>query len=125
MVKFDEELTVEDSGVVVASGPFDPANEEIIELCAWVFQRDADDAANDVAATEMTDHHGNHHHLLKGDGELTIEGNHWRLPIARVGQGDLRPGEAFAVAVAMIKEKGKQRVIWWGHPVMLKAAATA
>jgi hypothetical protein len=39
----------------------------------------------------------------------------------------MRAGEAFAVAVAMIKdiEKNQQRVIWWGHPVMLKDGATA
>jgi len=39
----------------------------------------------------------------------------------------MRAGEAFAVAVAMIKDtvKDQQRVIWWGHPVMLKNDGTA
>jgi hypothetical protein len=126
MVKFDEVLTVE-GGVVFASGPFDPSKEEIVELCAWVYQRDDDDR-EDFAATEMTDHHDNVHHLLKkGKDELTIdnEAKHWRLPIVTVGEGNLQPGEAFAVAVAMIRDNGKQRVIWWGHPVMLKDGAAA
>jgi hypothetical protein len=132
MVKFEDELTVE-NGVVIARGPFDPDNEKIIELCAWVFQRDAHGDGNDVAATEMTEHHENTHHLLRNaDDELKFEDkddkgkHHWRLPIVGVGQGGLKTGkEAFAVAVAMIEEKGKQRVIWWGHPVMLKDGATA
>jgi hypothetical protein len=115
MVKFDDVLTVGGDGVVAAKGPFDPATEEIIELCAWVYQRDA--SGNEVAATEMTGHHG-------GEGELTVSGDRWNLPLATVGQGDVGPGEAFAVAVAAIKETetSKQRVIWWGHPVMLNAA---
>jgi len=132
MVKFEDELTVKD-GMVIATGPFDPSKEEIVELCAWVFQRDDDDR-NDLAATEMTDHHHPDHPLLRqGEGELTFfedprGSHHWRLPVARVGDGDVKPGkEAFAVAVAMIKEKqnNRQRVIWWGHPVMMKAAPTA
>jgi len=140
MLKFDEELTVK-GGVVTATGPYDPSKEKIIELCAWVFQPDEDER-NVCGATEMTNHHGNAHHLLRqkagaeadpeGDAELKYfedpSGNHhWKLPIGRVGDGDMRAGEAFAVAVAMIKDtvKDQQRVIWWGHPVMLKNDGTA
>jgi hypothetical protein len=119
MVKFDDTLTVKKNGVVVASGPVDSSNEKIVELCAWVFQR----GASDAAVTEMTheDEHG-HHHLLKSDGELKVSGNKWRLPLAKVGREPIAAGqEAFAVAVAMIEDKqsGKQEVIWWGHPVKL------
>jgi hypothetical protein len=129
MVKFDDELKIE-NGVVIARGPFDPDNEQIVELCAWVFQRDPKGDGNDVAATEMTEHHGNTHRLLRhADHELTFETDEqdnkprWRLPIGRVADGDLQVGKVtFAVAVAMIKEQGQQRVIWWGHPVELKAA---
>ena len=134
MVKFDEVLTVGGDGVVVASGPFDPAAETIVELCAWVYQRDPDDHGNDVAATEMTDHHG-HHAVPHGKSKLVARPDpggdphkgHWRLPVGRVGHGELQPGEAFAVAVAMVEEKprGNQRVIWWGHPVELRAATPA
>jgi hypothetical protein len=131
MLKFDDDLTVE-GGIVTATGPFDSNKEKIIELCAWVFQQDED--RNDRAATEMTEHHEGAHHLLrhKGDEELKFfkdkDGkDHWRLLIAKIGDppGDMRAGEAFAVAVAMIKdlEKNQQRVIWWGHPVMLKGGA--
>ena len=71
MVKFDDELAVDGDGIVIATGPFDPEAEEIIELCAWVYQRDARDG-NEVAATEMTEHHGDHHALLRdGEGEFT------------------------------------------------------
>jgi hypothetical protein len=123
MVKFDDVLTVQEDGAVIASGPVDSSKEDIVELCAWVFQRGD---SNDLAATEMT-HHDEHgaHHLLMGDGELVVEGNQWRLPISTVGEGPLEAGmDAFAVAVAMIKEDGKQRVVWWGHPVELRAAAS-
>ena len=129
MVKFDDELAVDGNGIVIATGPFDPEAEEVVELCAWVYQRDGN--GNELAATEMTEHHGDHHALLRDSaGEFTVHtgddphDGHWRLPLGRVGQGDLQPGEAFAVAVAMIKEKaqGNQRVIWWGHPVRLTAA---
>jgi hypothetical protein len=122
MVKFDPELKVEEDGVVVASGPVNSEQEEIVELCAWVFQR----GATDAAVTEMThqDEHGNHH-ALKGDGELKVDGNTWKMGLARVGKEPMAAGQkAFAVAVAMIKDKksGNQEVIWWGHPVELKKA---
>jgi hypothetical protein len=128
MVKFDDELKIE-NGVVIARGPFDPDQEEILELCAWVFQRDPRGDGNDVAATEMTEHHANTHHLLRQkEHELGFEKDEkdnksrWRLPIAKVENGDLQAGkDAFAVAIAMIREQGQQRVIWWGHPVKLKA----
>ena len=67
MVKFDEELTVV-GGMVTATGPYDPSKEEIIELCAWVFQPDKDDKSV-RAATEMTQHHGNAHRLLRQEGD--------------------------------------------------------
>jgi hypothetical protein len=122
MVKFDPELTVEEGGVVVASGPVNSEKEEIVELCAWVFQR----GASDAAVTEMThqDEHGNHHSLT-GDGELKVDGDKWEMNLARVGKEPMKAGQgAFAVAVAMIKDKQskKQEVIWWGHPVELKKA---
>src|SRR5262245_6881256 len=131
MLKFDDALTVE-GGVVIATGPFDPEKERIIELCAWVYQRDEDDR-NDRAATEMTEHREGVHNRLrhKDHDELgSFKGKddkvHWRLPIGKVGDGNMREGEAFAVAVAMIEDRDKhqQRVIWWGHPVMLKAGPT-
>jgi hypothetical protein len=123
MVRFDDVLTVDEDDVVFASGPVDSSKETIVELCAWVFQR----GESDAAVTEMTHHDGDGHHLLKGEGEFTVEGNKWTLPLARVGKGNLTPGkDAFAVAVALIEdqESAKQQVIWWGHPVKL-AAATA
>jgi hypothetical protein len=124
MVKFEPELTVENGGVI-AKGPFDPDNEEIIELCAWVFQRDG---SKDAAVTEMThqDEHGDHH-AFKGDGELKTdeETKEWSMKLAKVGKEPMKPGQdAFAVAVAMIEDKktGDQQVIWWGHPVRLLGA---
>ena len=71
-----------DGGVVVASGPVNSEKEEIVELCAWVFQR----GATDAAVTEMThqDEHGNHHSLT-GNGELKVDGDTWEMALARVG----------------------------------------
>ena len=102
MVKFDPELKVKKGGVVVASGPVNSEKEKIIELCAWVFQR----GATDAAVTEMThqDEHGDHH-SFKGDGDLKVEGNTWRMNLAKVGQKPMAARqEAFAVAVAMIED---------------------
>lgn len=118
MLKFDPELNLNNDGGVVASGPVDP-KEEIVELCAWVFQR----RDSDAAATEMT-HNAQHllkgEHLGKGMGELEVGTDHWSMELAQVGEGEpLDEGEAFAVAVAMTSENGKQRVVWWGHPVKL------
>jgi asparagine synthetase B (glutamine-hydrolysing) len=126
MVKFDDVWEIPEEGevAVVATGPVDSSKEEIVDLCAWVFQRGDDDAEradNDAAATEMT-HNG--HHLVHGEGELQVEKNKWTLELASVGEGDLSAGDAFAVAVAMINEDGKQRVVWWGHPVRLENAGT-
>jgi len=120
MLKFDQKLNLNDSGGVFARGPVNPSEEEIVELCAWVFQR----RDSDAAATEMT--HDAHHllkgeHLGKGKGELKVGKNHWSMELAKVGEGKpLGLGEAFAVAVAMTKKNGKQQVVWWGHPVELK-----
>jgi hypothetical protein len=115
MLRFDDVLQVDPDGVVVATGPRDAVTDEIVDLCAWVFQRGDDDAAS----TEMT-HDG--HHLLLGEGELQVAGDQWRLPLGKIGEKALEPGDAFAVAVALLKESGKQRVVWWGHPVKLEAA---
>ena len=116
MLRFDDVLEVQPDGLVIASGPRD-ATDEIVELCAWVFQRGDDDAAS----TEMT--HGPHH-LLRGDGELQVVGDHWTLPLKKVGDEALAAADAFAVAVALLKESGRQRVVWWGHPIKLEAAPT-
>ena len=125
MVKFDDVLQLKKEGVVVvdATGPLDPSQEEMVELCAWVFQRGKEDAA----ATEMTtgDHHettaGHHLEVFKDpDGQ-----DHWKLRLRQVGNEPLVPGDAFGVAVAMMKMKNQsdqQRVVWWGHPVKLVAA---
>jgi hypothetical protein len=124
MVKFKDKLKVNGDGRVIAKGPFDPDSEEIIELCAWVFQRDG---SKDAAVTEMThkDEHGNHH-TLTGEGELktNLVRKEWSMKLAKVGKEPMKPGQdAFAVAVAMIEDKktGDQQVIWWGHPVELVA----
>ena len=117
MLRFHDVLDVHPDGKVDATGPRDSATEEIIDLCAWVFQR----GDHDAAATEMT-HDG--HHLL-GDGELEVLGDKWKLPLGIVGNEPCVAGDAFAVAVALLKEGGKQRVVWWGHPVKLKLAGTA
>lgn len=113
MVKFDDVLKVDGDGKVVAGGPVDTAKETIVDLCAWVYQR----GDKDAAATEM---HIHDHHA-PGEGELLVADDHWSMTLARVGDERLKPGDAFAVAVAMIGEKGKQEVIWWGHPVKLES----
>jgi hypothetical protein len=128
MVKFDDVLTVDEKlGKVFASGPFDPSKERVVDLCAWVFQGDVDMAA----ATEMThdgaalvepeDGDGN------GDGDghhhLHVEGSKWHLRLGTIGDKSVREGDAFAVAVALLERKDtdNQQVVWWGHPVTLKA----
>jgi|SRR5215217_78484 len=113
MLKFDDVLKLKGDGDVEASGPVDSGKEVIVDLCAWVFQRDDKDAA----ATEMTVE--GHH--MRGEGELKITGNHWSMELMKVGDGEsLKAGNAFGVAVAMIKENGKERVLWWGHPLTLE-----
>jgi hypothetical protein len=117
MLRFHDVLEVDPDGLVIATGPRDSATDEIVDLCAWVFQR----GEHDAASTEMT-HDGQH--LLIGEGELAVAGDKWTLPLGKVGDKALEPGDAFAVAVALLKESGKQRVVWWGHPVKLKAGGT-
>jgi hypothetical protein len=108
-VRFDDLLHLSTAGVV-AEGPVDPG-ETVVEMCAWVFQR----GENDAAATEMT----------TTGGKLVLSPGRWKLPLAKVGQFDVVPGQAFAVAVALMKDAdGKQRVVWWGHPVDLEASRT-
>jgi hypothetical protein len=124
MVKFDEVLQIDDKGHVTASGPVDSSKEKIVDLCAWVFQREGE---TDAAVTEMTHQHNGAHHGLIGEGELKVEGNHWSLELAQIGNEGMSLGrDAFAVAVAMIEDKnsGKQQVIWWGHPVKLGREAS-
>jgi hypothetical protein len=127
MLRFDDVLTL-NSGPVTngeaaldATGPLDLSDEEMIELCAWVFQRGEDD---DAAATEMTtgaDHHtagGTHLDVFTDSAGRA----RWKLALRQVGDKPLEAGDAFGVAVAMMKAKNegdKQRVIWWGHPIKL------
>jgi hypothetical protein len=118
MLRFHDVQKVRPDGTLDATGPRD-ATDDIIELCAWIFQR----GDHDAAATEMT-HEGKH--LLIGEGELELLADRWKLPLGKVGKdAKLEPGDAFAVAVAMLKEGGKQRVVWWGHPVKLELEGTA
>jgi hypothetical protein len=119
MLRFHDVLEVDPDGLVIATGPLEPATDEIVDLCAWVFQR----GDHDAASTEMTHDHGAH--LLIGEGELAVAGDKWTLPLGKIGDEALEPGDAFAVAVALLKENGKQRVVWWGHPVKLTAGGTA
>ncbi len=129
MLRFDEVLELnkdsaeaahEGKVVLDATGPIDQSEEEMIELCAWVFQR----GTHDAAATEMTinENHetagGGHLHIVPGeDGK-----DRWQMPLRQVGDAELHAGEAFGVAVALMKmkkEDNQQRVLWWGHPVRL------
>jgi hypothetical protein len=128
MLRFDDvmqlkKVPVEEGEVVIdAMGPLDPS-EDMIELCAWIFQR----GEHDAAATEMTtggDHHetahGDHVHFFQG-----ANGQHrWKLPLRQVGEKPLEEGDAFGVAVAMLSEDDQQRVVWWGHPLTLTAAGS-
>ena len=50
------------------------------------------------------------------------------MPLRLVGTEPLTPGDAFGVAVAMMKMKNEgnvQRVMWWGHPLKLKVPSGA
>ena len=105
MLRFHDEQELKPVGtaVMVARGPFDAAEEEIIELCVWVFQR----GANDAAATEMTT--GKDHHTGGGD-HVTFDKDakgrdRWNMPLRLVGAEKLTPGDAFGVAVAKMKMK--------------------
>lgn len=115
MVRFDDVLRLTGiDGGVDARGPLDP-NETMLELCAWVFQRRDDDAA----ATEMSTT-GGEIEFPPGDPRK------WRMVLSKVGNATLAEGEAFAVAVALMKNAdGNQRIVWWGHPVTLIGASAA
>jgi hypothetical protein len=132
MLRFDDVLELknvpveEGEAVIDAMGPLDPSEEVMIELCAWVFQR----GEHDAAATEMTTG-GAHHETAHGGHIEFFEGadgqNRWKLPLRQVGDEPLEPGAAFGVAVAMLRmtnEDDQQRVVWWGHPLMLTAAGS-
>jgi hypothetical protein len=129
MLRFDDvlelrELPVEDGAVVIdAMGPLDRSEEVMIELCAWIFQR----GEHDAAATEMTIG-GDHHETVHGDHIEFFQGadgrDRWKLPLRQVGDEPLEAGDAFGVAVAMLRmtnEGDQQRVVWWGHPLTLTA----
>ncbi len=112
MVRFDEDLSLTGGGGVDAQGPLDE-NEEMVELCAWVFQ---DQGGDQAAATEMTTT-GGKLEILPAQSQQSRK---WKLPLAKVGNFDLRSGPAFAVAVALMTDpQDKQKVVWWGHPVRL------
>jgi hypothetical protein len=115
MVRFDDVLTLTGDGGVDAQGPLDPPNEEVLELCAWVFQRsDTDSAATEMSTT------GGHLESLPGPPPK------WRMVLGKVGDTELVEGDAFAVAVALMRNRdGNQRVVWWGHPVTLVGAYAA
>jgi hypothetical protein len=132
MLRFDDVLELkkapveEDMPVIDAMGPLDGSEEHMIELCAWIFQR----GEHDAAATEMTTGkahhetaHGGHVEFFDGDDGQP----RWRLPLRQVGEEQLKPGDAFGVAVAMLRmtnEGDQQRVVWWGHPLTLTAAGS-
>ena len=124
MLKFDDVLTVKTDGRVEAMGPVDLEKEEVVELCAWVFQRRD---KKDAAVTEMATPEGHPHTHGSGTDLKVGPDKHgkgkWKLPLGKVGQGPekLEAGEAFGVAVAMTKKKGsdEQVVVWWGHPLEL------
>jgi hypothetical protein len=124
MLKFDDVLKLRGDGGVEAMGPVDPKQEHIIELCAWVFQR----RSSDAAATEMGTLHGDHHgggHGGTGHVKIVHENGQdkWQLPLGRVGDEELKPGDAFGVAVAITHNaSGEQTVVWWGHPLELAKA---
>jgi hypothetical protein len=124
MLKFDDELIVQTDGSVEAMGPVDLEKEEVVELCAWVFQRRD---KKDAAVTEMATPEGHPHGRGSGTDLKVVPDKNgkgkWKLPLGKVGQGPekLEAGEAFGVAVAMTKKKGtdEQVVVWWGHPLEL------
>lgn len=129
MLRFDDVLELkkapveEGKPVIDATGPLEGSEEHMIELCAWIFQR----GEHDAAATEMTTGKG-HHETAHGNHVEFFEGDdgepRWRLPLRQVGEKPLEAGDAFGVAVAMLKttnEKDQQRVVWWGHPLTLTA----
>jgi hypothetical protein len=127
MLRFDDVLELKKAPVEVgkpvidAMGPLDGSEEHMIELCAWIFQR----GEHDAAATEMTTGEGQHE-TAHGDHVEFFEGAdgrpRWKLPLRQVGNEPLEAGDAFGVAVAMLRmtnEDDQQRVVWWGHPLTL------
>ena len=91
MLRFHDEQELGNAGddaVMVARGPFDAAEEQVIEICVWVFQR----GDNDAAATEMTT--GNHHHT--GGDHVTFDKDtkgrdRWNMALSQVGTVPSRP----------------------------------
>jgi hypothetical protein len=129
MLRFDDVLELkqapvpEGEPVIDAMGPLEGTQDDMIELCAWVFQR----GEHDAAATEMTTGKG-HHETAHGNHVEFFEGDdgreRWKLPLRQVGEEELAPGDAFGVAVAMLRVPSggtHQRVVWWGHPLTLTA----
>jgi hypothetical protein len=130
-LRFDDVLELkevpvkEGEPVIDAMGPLDRSEEDMIELCAWIFQR----GEHDAAATEMTTG-GDHHETAHGDHVEFVQGadgrERWKLPLRQVGTEPLVAGDAFGVAVAMTmtNEGDQQRVVWWGHPLTLTAPSS-
>lgn len=111
-VKFEETLRLTGDGKVMAAGPRDK-DDDIKDLCAWVYQRRGSD---DAAATEMTTAGGK---LKQPDGHHP----RWEMELGKVpedSQLELEPGWADAVAVASILDgAGHTRVFVWSETVML------
>jgi hypothetical protein len=113
-LRFDDNLQLQGGGGVMACGPRD-ANDNIEELCAWVYQRQHD---NDAAATEMT----------TTGGKLSQPNNppRWEMQLGKVpanapGAPNLGNGFAIALAVALIRDTttNDRRVASWSQTVML------
>jgi hypothetical protein len=110
---------------VIAIGPLH-TDDEIKEVCAWIYQPTSVQG-RDAAATEM---HFGHDHDHNQAGSITgpappfqqDPGARWLLRLKRNSKATFKPGQAFAVAVALIFDRNapdNERVVWWGQPVEL------
>jgi len=57
-----------------------------------------------------------------------VKGVRWLLPLKRISNAEFEPGQAFAVAVALVVDMNapnNQRVVWWGQPVDLFESKTS
>jgi hypothetical protein len=119
-------LKYEENGTQVieinASGP-KKADEDIKEICVWVFQRRG---LNDAAATEMTT-------VPEGKEAFKPEKDRWTLPIGKIqSKYGFEAGPAIALAVALIdmpvkdpksgKEQIAQKVLLWSQSIDLREA---
>jgi hypothetical protein len=131
--RFDDVIAF-DGAKVIAVGPVG-AGETIKEVCAWVYQS-TDDRQQDAAATEMTTNSvmGEGRELFRQTLGSLAAGTprRWLLPLNKLvdpNTPDTRPfvgsKPAFAVAVALVRDaQDRDRVIWWGHPIMLVSNPT-